>query len=130
MATLSEHDRDQAVRDLTRHCGDGRLTLDELEERIGEVYTATSAAELRHALRELPRFRPPPRTPSTAPDRPARRTRAAAARQRGLGMVGGASSVLVTLTALLLATGHVFLAVVLLVVWLPRCGGRRALARA
>ena len=44
MATLSEHDRDQAVRDLTRHCGDGRLTLDELEERIGEVYTATSAA--------------------------------------------------------------------------------------
>lgn len=46
--------REQAIRDLTRHCGDGRLTLDELEERIDEVNRATSDDEIRHALRELP----------------------------------------------------------------------------
>lgn len=46
--------RDRAIRDLTRHCGDGRLTLDELEERIEEVHAATSDEEIKHALRELP----------------------------------------------------------------------------
>lgn len=46
--------REQAIRDLTRHCGDGRLTLDELEDRIAEVHAATTAAEIQHALRELP----------------------------------------------------------------------------
>jgi hypothetical protein len=46
--------RERAIRDLTRHCGDGRLTIDELEERIEEVNAATSDEEIRHALRELP----------------------------------------------------------------------------
>ena len=56
--------REQAIRDLTRHCGDGRITLDELEERIEEVHRATTDAEIQHALRELPVVRhdpvPPP----------------------------------------------------------------------
>lgn len=47
-------ERERAIRDLTRHCGDGRLTLDELEERIEEVHRATTEAEIRLALRELP----------------------------------------------------------------------------
>lgn len=47
-------ERDEVIRALTRHCGDGRLTLDELEERITEAYEATTDAELRHALRDLP----------------------------------------------------------------------------
>jgi hypothetical protein len=51
---LSEAEREQAIRDLTRHCGDGRLTLDELEERVAEVYAATTTAEIEHALRFLP----------------------------------------------------------------------------
>ena len=42
---LSEAERERVIRDLTRHCGDGRLTLDELEERVAEVYAATNAAE-------------------------------------------------------------------------------------
>jgi len=46
--------REQAIRDLTRHCGDGRLTLDELDDRIAEVHAATTDAEIQHALRELP----------------------------------------------------------------------------
>jgi hypothetical protein len=47
-------ERDEVIRALTRHCGDGRLTLDELEQRIEEAYAATTDAELRHVLRELP----------------------------------------------------------------------------
>ena len=53
MAVLTA-ERDQIVRELTKHCGDGRLTLDELESRIEEAYAASTAEELRHVLRELP----------------------------------------------------------------------------
>jgi hypothetical protein len=62
---------DDVVRELTRHCGDGRLTLDELEERIQEAYAATSEAELQHALRELPRATPPPAPAAPIPPAPA-----------------------------------------------------------
>jgi hypothetical protein len=48
-------ERDRVVRELTRHCGDGRLTLDELEDRIAEAYAATTRTELDHALREMPK---------------------------------------------------------------------------
>jgi len=67
--------RDDVVRELTRHCGDGRLTLDELEERIQEAYAATTDEELRHALRELPPMAPaaaaPPPPAPAAPTPPA-----------------------------------------------------------
>lgn len=53
MAVLTDQ-REQIVRELTRHCGDGRLTLDELEERIDEAYAAEDLEALRHVLRELP----------------------------------------------------------------------------
>ena len=53
MAVLTDQ-RDQVVRELTKHCGDGRLTLDELEERIEEAFAASNQAELRRVLRELP----------------------------------------------------------------------------
>jgi hypothetical protein len=65
----SDVEREQAVRDLSRHCGDGRLTLDELEERIAEVYAASNVAEIEHALRELPKPKP-----ATIPSRPPIRT--------------------------------------------------------
>ena len=54
-------ERDEVIRALTRHCGDGRLTLDELEDRISEAYAATTDEELRHVLRDLPveRVEPP-----------------------------------------------------------------------
>lgn len=54
----SDADRERVVRDLTKHCGDGRLTLDELEDRIAEAYAAATRAELDHAVRELPRSLP------------------------------------------------------------------------
>ena len=68
MAVMTDA-REQAIRDLTRHCGDGRLTLDELEERIDEVNRATTDAEITHALRELPVIHHEPE-PVAAPPEP------------------------------------------------------------
>ncbi|HYD09103.1 MAG TPA: DUF1707 domain-containing protein [Acidimicrobiales bacterium] len=53
MVVLTDR-RDQVVRELTKHCGDGRLTLDELEARIEEAYAAESIDELQAVLRDLP----------------------------------------------------------------------------
>ena len=66
---VSDSQREQVVRDLTRHCGDGRLTLDELEERVAEAYAATTAEDLRRALRELPRSPSPMVQPAGPPIR-------------------------------------------------------------
>jgi hypothetical protein len=73
---VTDADRERAVRELSRHCGDGRLTLDELDERISEVYAASTKSQLEHAVRELPRTAvhipssPPVRVqPSAAPVR-------------------------------------------------------------
>ena len=62
-------ERDEVIRALTRHCGDGRLTLDELEERITEAYAAATDGELRHVLRELPADQPAATPPPPEPDR-------------------------------------------------------------
>jgi len=70
----SDDDRERAVRALTRHCGDGRLTLDELEDRIAEAYAASTKLEIEHALRELPRS-----SPATIPSTPPARAKQSAA---------------------------------------------------
>jgi hypothetical protein len=70
----SDVQREHVVRELKKHCGDGRLTLDELEQRIAEAYAAPTTAELDHALRELPR------APATLP--PVRPVRAGVATTR------------------------------------------------
>ena len=61
---ISEADRDRVVRELTRHCGDGRLTLDELEERISIAEAATTRAELDALFDDLPTGPPAPTTPT------------------------------------------------------------------
>ena len=42
---------------LTEHCVSGRLTTDELVERIGEAYSARTLDELRRVMRDLPALR-------------------------------------------------------------------------
>jgi hypothetical protein len=77
----SDSDRERIATSLRRHCSEGRLTLDELGERLSEAYAARTVGQL-HApdgpLRELPALSPPPPTQivsaGQAP-RPERRTK-------------------------------------------------------
>jgi hypothetical protein len=51
---VSDADRQTVIEALQRHTGDGRLTLEEFEERVDEVLGARTRADLDAALRELP----------------------------------------------------------------------------
>lgn len=70
---LSDAERELAVSDLRDHCAAGRLSLEELPERLEKVYRATTYGELAEAMGDLP---DPPLVPSTSrarkPSRPPR----------------------------------------------------------
>jgi hypothetical protein len=53
-ARASDADRERTVRALREHYAAGRLTADELEERIASAYEARERAELRALTRDLP----------------------------------------------------------------------------
>src|SRR5437870_3618142 len=55
---VSDADRQAVVDQLSRHTGEGRLTLEEFEARVGEALNAKTAAELEVPLRDLPHDRP------------------------------------------------------------------------
>jgi hypothetical protein len=66
----SDADRQRVVDLLRTHTAEGRLTLDEFEERVGEALAAKTRDELRLVLRELPAPEPPaPARRSPAPRR-------------------------------------------------------------
>ena len=58
---VSDAERDDVITILREQTTAGRLTLEEFEDRLGEVYGASTSAQLRHVLRELP-VQPPPTT--------------------------------------------------------------------
>jgi hypothetical protein len=55
----SDAERDLAADALRRHHADGRLSTDELEERIARAYAATTRGELDQVFADLPRLRSP-----------------------------------------------------------------------
>jgi hypothetical protein len=150
--TITDADRERVVRELTRHCGDGRLTLDELEERVGEAWAASTREELQLALRELPPFRserepePEPRrhretvgdelrsaarvaaAAATVPAAAARRARPATASSCGMARLGKPPTVLLVLAVLFVLTSHWILAAVMFFIAVPKL--QRAYARA
>ena len=69
---ISDAERDEVVGVLRDQTAVGRLTLEEFEERLGEVYEARTAGALQHVLRELP-VQPPP-SDRNAPRRAEERT--------------------------------------------------------
>jgi uncharacterized protein DUF1707 len=92
----SDADRERTATLLREHCADGRLTPEELSERLDTAYAARTVGELDALLHDLP-----------APERPAppaspTRERARRRVQHALGLM-----VLVNLTCLVvwLATG-------------------------
>jgi Domain of unknown function (DUF1707) len=50
----SDFEREQVAASLREHCAAGRLTLEELSERLDEAYRARTTGELERVLRELP----------------------------------------------------------------------------
>ncbi|WP_194911345.1 DUF1707 SHOCT-like domain-containing protein [Catenulispora rubra] len=74
---VSDNEREQVAERLREAAGEGRLGLDELEDRITAVYTAKTYAELEPITRDLPAGTGA--GPSAAP----------AARPRGRWRVGG-----------------------------------------
>jgi hypothetical protein len=50
----SDAERERIIDVLRRHTADGRLTLEEFEERVGEALAATTRDDLGPVLRDLP----------------------------------------------------------------------------
>jgi hypothetical protein len=51
---VADSDREQVIDELREHAGAGRLTSDELEQRIGEAYAALTRADLDALRADLP----------------------------------------------------------------------------
>ena len=51
---IADTDRDRVVAVLRLHCTEGRITLDEFSDRVGDVYNARTVAELDAVVRDLP----------------------------------------------------------------------------
>jgi hypothetical protein len=67
----SDAERAHVIDVLRQHTVDGRLTLEEFEQRVDEAYAATTRGDLDPVLRDLPPL--PPATPPatrTGPQRP------------------------------------------------------------
>ena len=56
----SDADRERVVAELREHCAEGRLTADELSDRLDAAYSARTLAELAAVSRDLPALTPPP----------------------------------------------------------------------
>jgi hypothetical protein len=51
---VSDHDREQVAELLRQAAGDGRLTLDELDDRLGQAYAAKTFGDLEPLTDDLP----------------------------------------------------------------------------
>jgi DUF1707 SHOCT-like domain len=65
----SDAERERVAAFLRDQAAEGRLTPDELDERVGEAYAAKTVRELRELVADLPRV-PLPRAPRPARARP------------------------------------------------------------
>src|SRR3954464_8034718 len=54
----SDADRERVAAALREHCAVGRLTMAELDERLGQAYAARTFGELAGVTRDLPEIEP------------------------------------------------------------------------
>jgi len=71
MLRIGDAERDAAAADLGEHFAAGRLDLDELHERLDEVFSAKTRGQLSRTMADLPGFRSlrpvkPPASPAMA----------------------------------------------------------------
>lgn len=50
----SDSDRDRVAESLREHCAQGRITMDELQERLEAVYAARTVGDLQQVTADLP----------------------------------------------------------------------------
>ncbi|GAA4315061.1 DUF1707 domain-containing protein [Actinomadura luteofluorescens] len=50
----SDADRDRVAASLREHCAEGRITMDELQERLDAVYGAKTVGQLQEVTSDLP----------------------------------------------------------------------------
>ncbi len=93
----SDADRERTATLLREHTGDGRLTPEELSDRLDAAYAARTVAELDALTSDLPATPAPPARPR-ALDRPG-------ARERTLHAIGLVVLVNLAANAIWLATG-------------------------
>ena len=93
----SDADRERTATLLRRHTGAGRLTPEELDERLDGAYAARTVAELEALVHDLPA--------ESSPAPPARSSAREAARRRLLQAIGQALLVSAAAIAIWLATG-------------------------
>jgi hypothetical protein len=65
----SNAEREHVIDALRRHTADGRLTMDEFEERVAEALAARTRRDLEPVLRALPPLPPAPSQPQARPRR-------------------------------------------------------------
>lgn len=92
----SDAERERTATLLREHCTAGRITPEELSERLDDAYAARTVGELAALTRDLPALAPPP--PSPAPSR-------SQARERVLHAAGTLALVNLVCIAIWLATG-------------------------
>jgi hypothetical protein len=102
---IADADREAAAAFLREHYAQGRLTLEEFNQRLDAVFAATTQRQLSVLTRDLPRAAGPP-APLPASSTAAGRERARRDHQPGwrarLGMIG---LIIAVLTAWLLIAG-------------------------
>ncbi|TDB91311.1 DUF1707 domain-containing protein [Actinomadura sp. KC216] len=50
----SDADRDRTAESLREHCAEGRITMEELQERLDAVYAAKTLGQLQEVTSDLP----------------------------------------------------------------------------
>jgi hypothetical protein len=65
----SDHDRNQVTEQLRMHCAAGRITVEELEHRLGEALSSQTVHELARLVHDLPRVAVPGQAPIQRPVR-------------------------------------------------------------
>jgi hypothetical protein len=114
---IGDAERESTAALLRRHAAEGRLTLDELDDRLQQVYAAKTAGDLNAQLEDLPSIRTEVELvkPDTKPV--SRQEQRAACRQERRGGRGGPSS-------LVMWSGWISTNLILIAIWvLTNLGG-------
>ncbi|HUO71686.1 MAG TPA: DUF1707 domain-containing protein [Solirubrobacteraceae bacterium] len=97
---VSDEERERAATDIREHFAAGRLSDDELAERLQSVYSAKTSDELQAVRSDLPQL---PATP--AEQRAELAARRAHLQRRMLQQAGGGAGTFILCTAVWVATG-------------------------